>query len=482
MNKTAISATAALGTLLVAVAGAPSAAAAPAAPEAGTRKYIVTSDSNPVANGLVERAKKSGGKVHNVYSSVLPGFSVSMTAAEVRQLKGERHVTSITPDAVVRSTTTQTNPTWGLDRVDQRSPDGDDAYRYGSTGAGVTAFVLDTGVRLAHSQFGARATSGYDFVDDDANASDCDGHGTHVSGTIAGSTFGVAKSAKVVSVRVLDCYGSGWWSDTIDALDWVVAHKPKGPSVINLSLGSSAYPLVDEAVARTVAAGIPVVVAAGNDGADACNQSPARTPQAITVAASSSEDWRADFSNYGSCVDLFAPGVDVRSASNASNTASEYLSGTSMATPHVAGVVARYLQIHPGSTPAQTAAALVTASTKSVVKDAAGSPNRLLYAARTSVPGLPTSVTASKSDTAKTATIKWSAPSSNGGKAVTSYRVSRNGTSSTGVGPLTVTVSSTSRSYTFKSLRKGTAYTLSVRAVNSVGAGDRVSKKLTALR
>jgi len=227
-------------------------------------------------------------------------------------------------------------------------------------------------------------------------------------------------------------------------------------------------------VARTVAAGIPVVVSAGNDGLDACGQSPARVPSALTVAATDASDTRPPWSNSGRCVDLFAPGVGVRSASNASTTASEVMSGTSMASPHVAGVVARYLQKHPKATPAQTASALVETATTGAVTSPAGSPDRLLHVALApvSAPGRPTSVKGTKSDTARTATIRWAAPLSNGGRTITGYRVTRNGKDSTGAGPRTVTVSASTRTYTFGKLRAGAWYTLSVSAINSVGTGS----------
>lgn len=481
MKKILLATTAVTSVLLVAGSAVPAATAAPQLPSQGAvvKRYIVRTESSSVSKGLRTRVARRGGEVGNVYSRVFAGFSVTMTAAQAQTLAADSGVTSVTPDAVVHSTGTQDNPTWGLDRTDQRSTAGNRKYRYDTTGSGVTAFVLDTGIRFSHSQFGGRAVSGPDFVNLDDDASDCAGHGTHVSGTIGGSTYGVAKAVRLVSVRVLDCEGSGYMSDSIDALDWVIAHKPSGGAVVNMSLGGSAYPLLDQAVERTVAAGIPVVVAAGNDGENACNESPARAPHAITVAAISRGDSRADFSNYGRCVDLFAPGVDVKSASIASDTATEYMSGTSMATPHVTGVVARYLQTHPRSSSATTTAALFAAATPGKVKDRAGSPNRLLYAApHPAVPQAPTKVKASKSNKKKTAKITWSVPSDNGGQAITAYRVSRNGKSSKGVGPITVTVSATTRSHTFTKLNKHIRYTLLVRAVNATGAGPAVSKKL----
>ena len=242
-----------------------------------------------------------------------------------------------------------------------------------------------------------------------------------------------------------------------------------------MSLGGGAYAPIDAAVERTVDAGISVVVAAGNDGEDACDTSPARAPGAITVAATDSDDYRAWFSNTGSCVDLFAPGVDVKSASNRSNTATEVLSGTSMATPHVVGLAARYLQAHHAATPDQVTTALLAGATQNAVHDAQGTPNLLLYTAppASRVPSRPTHVAVTKKATS--GKIKWAVPTDNGDEKITGYLVSRSGTDSKGVGPITRLVSAKSRTSTFTRLVKGSRYTLSVRAVNSVGAGPAVS-------
>ena len=468
-------------TVIAATAVALPAQAAPAEPTPA--RYLVRTDSAHSAADVARDLRRSGADVGHVYATVLPGLSARLTTAQVRTLRSQGSVESVTPDPVFHSTTVQKNPTWGLDRIDQRTLTGSTSYRYDTTGRGVTAFVVDTGIRMGHSQFGSRALSGTDLVDHDDDASDCEGHGTHVAGTVGGSTYGVAKSVTLVGVRVLDCEGSGYASDIIAGLDWVVGEKPSGPAVVNLSLGGDPYPPLDDAVERTVAAGVPVVVAAGNDDVNACQQSPARAPHALTVAATDSKDRRAPFSNFGSCVDLFAPGVAVRSASNASNSASEVLSGTSMAAPHVTGAVARYLQAHPHATPAQTATALTTAATAHAVLDRAGSPDRLLYAAGPVVaPGAPSKVKASKSDKAKSAKLSWSAPVDDGGSPVTGYRVTRNGKDAKGKGPASVTVSAKTTSHTFAKLRKGSAYTLTVRAVTAAGAGPVVSKAVAKLR
>jgi subtilisin family serine protease len=472
---------------LLALVGAslPTAFATPPAPSSDTARYLVRTTSAPKTDSpSVGSVRKSGGSIEHVYSKVFTGFAAELTAAQVRKLRIDPQVTSVIPDGIAHATAAQANPTWGLDRIDQRSTKSSKFYRYGTSGAGVTAYVVDSGVRSTHTQFGGRATSGYDFVDGDRNASDCNGHGTHVAGTIGGSTYGVAKSVKIVSVRVLDCEGSGYWSDIIAGLDWIVAHKPIGPAVVNMSLGGPYQPDVDEAVARTVAAGVQVVVSAGNSSDNAYYYSPAGEPSAITVAATDSTDYRSYFSNRGSSVDIFAPGEDVVSASNNSNSAHETMSGTSMASPHVVGVVARYLQTRPRATPAQTTSALLRAATTKAVKDTGGSPNRLLYAAPPAAvaPGLPSNVAATKNDKNRTATLKWAAPADDGGSRITGYRVTRDGKNSAGQGPLTVTVSASTKSYVFTKLRKGSAYTLSVRAVNAAGTGRSVLKKIAALK
>jgi subtilisin family serine protease len=268
--------------------------------------------------------------------------------------------------------------TWGLDRIDQRSLPLSATYAPTSA-AGVTVYVLDTGIRTTHSEFGGRARDGYDFVDQDKIANDCSGHGTHVASTIGGATYGVAKDVTLVGVRVLDCKGSGSYQGIIAGIDWV-ARQTARPAVANLSLGGTTSKALDDAVDRAVAAGVTVVVAAGNDNKDACKQSPARTPSAITVGATDRNDTRWSSSNFGSCVDIFAPGVRIEGASYASATAVKTMSGTSMASPHVAGAAARVLAAHPGYTPAQVRDALLgQAGTGSIGNPGKGSPNKILY-------------------------------------------------------------------------------------------------------
>jgi hypothetical protein len=353
-----------------------------------------------------------------------------------------------------------------LDRIDQKARPLDGTYSYGTTGSGVTVYVVDSGVRMTHSEFGGRATSGYDFVDSDTDASDCAGHGTHVAGTVGGAKYGVAKSVRLVSLRVFGCGGSGLWSDTIAAFDWVVTNH-SGPAVVNYSGGGSSYQLVDDAVTRMTAAGVPVVVAAGNNDVDACTFSPAETPSAITVAATDSGDVRAGFSDYGPCVDLFAPGVNVLSSLMDSDTSSGYMSGTSMATPHVTGAVARYLQSNPSATVSQVTAAVLSAATQGVVADAQSANSGLLYVAPPTIPAAPSSVRATAGNAS--ASISWTAPSNDGGSPITGYRVVAS------PGGQQVTTSGTSRTATVSGLTNGTTYSFTVTAINAVGAGPASS-------
>jgi subtilisin family serine protease len=452
-------------------------AAPPARADEATDRYLVTTTSSRVTSAAADDVEDNGGEVDHEFREVLDGFSAELTPAQVAEVRSDPRVEEVVRDGRVQASGNQLSPPWGLDRIDQRALPLDRGYGYQQTGAGVTAFVIDTGIRATHREFGGRVSGGYDFVDNDANAADCAGHGTHVAGTIGGRTYGVAKSVSLVPVRVLDCDGGGDVSDVIAGIDWAVKHKPAGGSLINLSLGGDRSDLLDAAVAAAVDAGVPVVVAAGNADDDACGSSPAGVPSAITVAASDRYDHRAWFSNYGSCVDLFAPGVDIPSAYVDSDTATLVESGTSMASPHVAGILARLLEASPGLTPAQVTAQLLTATTPGKISDPAGSPNRLAYAAGPSrrAPGTPTGVRVSKSDKTASATISWTAPKDQGTSPITAYKITRDGTDNQLRGATTVTVPASRRSAVLTHLRGNRTYHLTVRAVSPVGAGPAVA-------
>ena len=320
-----------------------------------------------------------GAQVRAQYEAALVGFTADLSPAQAAELAADPRVAYVEPDGPVYAvgSGTQSNATWGIDRVDDRSGR-DGTYTWEADGTGVTAYIIDTGIRTSHTDFGGRASRGFDAFSDGQNSEDCNGHGTHVAGTVGGSTYGIAKNVDLVAVRVLNCSGSGSYSGVIAGIDWVVANA-SGPSVANMSLGGGASSSVDAAVNNAVASGVAMAVAAGNDNRDACNYSPARAANAMTVGSSTSSDARSSFSNYGSCVDLFAPGSSITSAWYTSNTATTTISGTSMASPHVAGAAALYLDANPTASAEQVSAAVYDAATPNAVSNASSANDRLLY-------------------------------------------------------------------------------------------------------
>jgi subtilisin family serine protease len=351
--------------------------------------YIVMMRGTPGSVGAAAvdaLAARHNATVFMRYSHALNGFAANMSAADAARMARDPSVAAVEPNRVVSIVATQSPvPSWGLDRIDQRNMPLDNSYTYNNTGAGVDVYIIDTGIRKTHNDFGGRATDGIDTIDGALPAQDCHGHGTHVAGTAAGSTYGVAKSANLVAVRVLDCAGFGSSASVVGGIDWVTANR-SGPSVINMSLGGPPDAAIDASTRGAVSAGVTVVVAAGNSSTNACNSSPAREPLAITVGAtggtSGSTDNIAWFSNFGTCLDIFAPGVFITSAWNSSDNATAILDGTSMASPHVAGAAALYLQSNPSHSPAQVVNALTAnASAGKIPNPGTGSPNLLLYTA-----------------------------------------------------------------------------------------------------
>jgi subtilisin family serine protease len=348
--------------------------------------YIVVLDDTIVGErGLMsiapyiasELAGTHGGRLTAVYQHALNGFAVNMTEAQAEALSQDYRVKFVEEDSIVTADVTQSNPPWGLDRIDQRNRPLSGTYTYNWTGSGVRAYVIDTGILTSHTQFGGRASNVFDAFG--GSGTDCNGHGTHVAGTIGGSTYGVAKSSLPRGVRVLNCSGSGSNSGVISGVDWVRLNHI-APAVANMSLGGGASSALDTAVNNLSNAGVTIAVAAGNSNADACGSSPARAANAITVGSTTQSDARSSFSNFGTCLDIFAPGSGILSAWFSSNTATATLSGTSMASPHVAGAAALYKQANPGASPATIRNALVNNATSGVLSGVgSGSPNRLLY-------------------------------------------------------------------------------------------------------
>jgi subtilisin family serine protease len=354
-------------------------------PDAVPGSYIVALTDSAASRGVAAQAaslsNRYGGEVGFVYDAAITGFSVSMSEANARRLAAHPAVEYVEQDLRFQLADTQTNPpSWGLDRIDQRNLPLNNAYTYPNTASNVNIYILDTGVRLTHNDFGGRAFTGFDAITSGGSASDCHGHGTHVAGTAAGSSFGVAKGARIFSVRVLSCTGGGTTSQIVAGINWVTNNHIK-PAVANMSLGGSGTnTTMNNAVANSINAGVSYAIAAGNSNANACNFSPAQVSTAITVGSTQSNDARSSFSNFGTCVNIFAPGTSITSAWHSSNSATNTISGTSMAAPHVAGAAALVLSANPSFSPAQVMNRLISDATTGVISNVgSGSPNRLLF-------------------------------------------------------------------------------------------------------
>lgn len=350
--------------------------------------YIVVfkDGTGSVASLASAVAGKHNAGVSRTFTAALRGAAINATDQQARRIAADSRVAYVQPNTVFHVNATQSpTPSWGLDRIDQRNLPLSNSYTYSNTASNVHAYIIDTGIRFSHTDFGGRAVSGFDAIDG-GSADDCHGHGTHVAGTVGGSSYGVAKGVQLVGVRVLDCNGSGTTAQVVAGIDWVTANAVK-PAVANMSLGGGADTVLDNAVRNSIASGVTYGIAAGNGNifglaVNACNVSPARVTEAITVSATDNTDKKATWANRGTCVDIFAPGVNITSSWGTGDTATNTISGTSMATPHLVGAAALYLANNPLATPSAVQTAIIANATTGVVKSpGSGSPNRLLYTA-----------------------------------------------------------------------------------------------------
>lgn len=441
--------------------------------------YIVVMRSSDDLDGEEVEISRSGGRTDKRFSRAINALSVKVKHSEAGRIRNNPKVLFVELDQPMYALDTQSpSPSWGLDRIDQRTLPLNSTFTASAKGAGVTTYIVDTGISSTHVDFTGRMSAGFSSIIDGNGTNDCNGHGTHVAGTTAGSTYGIAKSATLIPVRVLDCIGSGTTSGVIAGLDWIVGHHTAGtPAVANMSLGGGASAALDAAVQNVINDGVVMAVAAGNDGLNACNYSPARAANAITVGSTTSTDARSTFSNTGTCIDIFAPGSSITSAWIGNSTAISTISGTSMAAPHVAGVAAVLIGRFPTSTPAQIATMLRTSATPNVVTSAGtGSPNYLLYLDPVGgpivapppptpvAPSAPTGITITTGSAQ--ISVRFTAGSA-GTSPITSYKYSVNG----GTNWATRQTGTTASPLVITGLTNGNTYLVSIRAVSVVGDG-----------
>lgn len=452
-----------------------------------TENYIVTYEPGTNTDENVKNVKGHGAEVKKTFTNAIHASSIKANPAKAKKIAATKGVKSVEVDQKFSVSDTQNSAPWGLDRVDQKTLPLSGTYNYESTaGQGVDVYIVDSGVLSTHTDFTGRISTGYTGVSDGLGSSDCNGHGTHVAGTVAGTTAGLAKKASIIPVRVFGCSGSGYTSDVIAGMDWVASNHQTGKAAVaNLSIGGGASDALDTAVKNVINDGVTVAVAAGNSTVDACTTSPARVPEALTAAASDRYDAQASFSNFGSCVDMYAPGVAVTSDYYTSNTATASMSGTSMASPHIAGAAAVLLSRNPALTPAQVNDSLISSATTGVITNpSAGTPNRLLFLPATSTtvtpapapapapaaPSAPTSVSATAK--VESAGLTWNLGADNG-TAITSQTINVY-EGSTKVG--SVNVAANVNSVTITGLPSGKTYNFTVNATSAAGTGAESAK------